>query len=279
LNIETENSSKMEDKLVEIRNNFNENFKAKDYYKKLHKELLVAEDMFVFNLRFLHDVLESGRFKGSKMLELGSAATVHNIASASAHFPNIIQSDLVEENREQLKKWLRGHTEFFDWSHFLDLVAKIESPDSDPKNIRPSLETRIRNSVKGVIKGDVLNDYIVAIDEKKYSDVSPPYDLVSSFWCLENAAPDFDTYVAVLKKINRILKIGGGIIIGGFENGGTMYIGEKPFPYLKLSLNDVTNALNMAGFVNHDIKIQKKLDNDFGYEYENIFCVAAEKEA
>jgi len=237
--------------------------------------------MYVFNLKSVYDVMKSGRFKGAKMLDIGSGSTVHNIASASAHFPNIILSDLVDENREQLKMWLMGHPNCFDWSYMLDLVAKIESPDSDPKHVRPTLEARIRNSVKGVLKCDlsILSDYIVEVDEKKDYDLSPPYDLVSSFWCLENCAVDFTTYAASLKNINQILKPGGGFILAGFENCVKMYtVGEKPFHCMKISLDDVITALNIAGFVNHDIRIQKKPDRDDENFYDNLFFIATEKQ-
>ncbi|GBM07038.1 hypothetical protein AVEN_82247-1, partial [Araneus ventricosus] len=67
----------------------------------------------------------SGRFEGKKLLEVGSGATVHNIASASAYFPIIVQSDFVEDNLENLKLWHKGQSPL-DWSAFLDIVASLE---------------------------------------------------------------------------------------------------------------------------------------------------------
>ncbi|GBO34974.1 hypothetical protein AVEN_125891-1, partial [Araneus ventricosus] len=65
------------------------------------------------------------RFEGKKLLEVGSGATVHSIASASAYFPIIVQSDFVEDNLENLKLWHKGQSPL-DWSAFLDIVASLE---------------------------------------------------------------------------------------------------------------------------------------------------------
>lgn len=266
----------MEDKANEIRKFYTENMKAKVYYQQLHKNLLTIEDLYVFNLKFLYDVFQSGRFEGTKMFEIGSGPTVHYVASASSQFTSIVQSDFVEDNRELLKRWLRGESDHFDWSQFLDLVARVEDLGCDPMTSRQLLSSRIRKAVKGVMKSDVLSDSIVFLNEKSDPDRSPPYDLVTSIWCIENVAPDFDTYVAILKKINNLLRPGGGIIIAGFENGGTWLVGGQPIQYLKLSLNDVATALTMAGFVKHDFRVQEK-SIEFGFDHDSLFCVAAEK--
>lgn len=67
----------------------------------------------------------TGRFSGSKVLDIGSGATVHNIASASARFSNIVQSDYVLDNVEELRRWHKGNS-LLDWSQFLGLVTNIE---------------------------------------------------------------------------------------------------------------------------------------------------------
>ncbi|GFT23171.1 hypothetical protein TNCV_1858891 [Trichonephila clavipes] len=64
-------------------------------------------------------------FKGKKLLEIGSGATVHNIACASAYFPIIVQSDFVKDNREALKRWLKKDSPL-DWSEFLNIPARME---------------------------------------------------------------------------------------------------------------------------------------------------------
>ena len=59
------------------------------------------------------------------MLEIGSGATVHGIASASRKYTSIVQSDYVLDNCEELKKWHLGESTL-DWTQFLELVLSID---------------------------------------------------------------------------------------------------------------------------------------------------------
>lgn len=48
---------------------------------------------------------------------------MHSIASASRVFPNIVMSDYVENNVEELRKWLKGQSSI---KQFLDVQAELE---------------------------------------------------------------------------------------------------------------------------------------------------------
>ncbi|GFT19439.1 uncharacterized protein NPIL_227561 [Nephila pilipes] len=110
---------------ADIKNNFNENLKAIEYHKELHEVLKFIRISYELTSSFIYDVVKSRRFEGKKLLEIGSGATVHNIASASAYFPIIVQSEFVEDNREALKDWLNGNSPL-DWSEFLSAPARLE---------------------------------------------------------------------------------------------------------------------------------------------------------
>ena len=76
--------------------------------------------MIIFIYSFIHF---TGKLQGSKLLEIGSGATVHSVASASQHFKNIVMSDYVEDNLEELKKWLSGSSTI---RQFLDVQSGLE---------------------------------------------------------------------------------------------------------------------------------------------------------
>ncbi|GFY52480.1 uncharacterized protein TNIN_308681 [Trichonephila inaurata madagascariensis] len=87
---------------ADIKKTFIENLKAFGYHE-LHKIFQEIEIYFEITSAFIYDV-KSQRFKSKKLLEIGSGATVHHIACASAYFPIIVQSDFVKDNREALKR-------------------------------------------------------------------------------------------------------------------------------------------------------------------------------
>lgn len=62
----------------------------------------------------------------SRLLELGSGPTVHNVASASGFIPHIVLSEFVEANCEELRRWLKKEPGYLDWTPFIQRVAKAE---------------------------------------------------------------------------------------------------------------------------------------------------------
>lgn len=257
-----------------VKEHYSANLKAKTYNAKFNRLFNMITENFEFILRFLHNVVHSDRFKGSKVLEIGSGATVHNIASASSKYSTIVQTDYVVDNCEELKKWHAGES-VLDWSQFLNMVLKIEGTKTDQQSLQ-DLETRIRKSVKCVVRGDLLNDRVLN-EHELTQETSSPYDLIISVLCIETAASSFEDYVAILKRLNNLLRSGGGLIVCGYENGSPWKIGSSFFPHIKLSIEQISNAFELAGFQICDLKMLPKIKSDYDYKYDHVFCIAAEK--
>ncbi|PRD30787.1 UNVERIFIED_CONTAM: Nnmt [Trichonephila clavipes] len=253
-----------------------ENLKAIEYYKEHCKILNSVKIVFEVMLSFIHDVIKSRRFKGEKLLEIGSGATVHNIASASAYFPIILQSDFVEDNREALKQWHKRESPM-DWSEFLNITARLEDFKSDVNEIRTKIEHRLRNNVKAVVYCNLLSDGILRREEIP-EGAGPPYDLIISMLCLEIPCSDFESFVDVLKRVNTLLKKGGGLIMGSFLEADSWYVGEKKFSKLKICLKDILLALELAGFGHHEVKSFSPVHTEYHLqEHSGYYCVATEK--
>ncbi|CAL1295645.1 unnamed protein product [Larinioides sclopetarius] len=256
------------------KQNFKENLKAIEYHDLLHDLLKTMKIYFEIMAGFIHDVLKSRRFEGKKLLEIGSGATVHNIASASAYFPIIVQSDFVEDNVENLKRWHKGQSPL-DWSAFLDIVAGLEDFKSDTQEVRAKLESRIRRSVKAVVHCDILKDGVLKLEEVP-ADASPPYDLIISVLCLEVPCASLESFVNVLKRLKKLLRKGGGLILTSFNGCNEWEVGKKKFPHLKISLKEIVAALEKAGFGNHDVRSFSPIVIDYNMEYSGHYCIATE---
>ena len=59
-------------------------------------------------------------------MDIGTGATVHTLITASSKFEDITCAEYTEVNRKELKKWLSGAQDAFDWSHFFKFVATLE---------------------------------------------------------------------------------------------------------------------------------------------------------
>ena len=63
---------------------------------------------------------------GGKLVDIGTGATVHTLITASNKFKDITCTEYTEANRKELKKWLSGAKDAFDWSLFFKFVAILE---------------------------------------------------------------------------------------------------------------------------------------------------------
>ncbi|GIY82358.1 hypothetical protein CEXT_203511 [Caerostris extrusa] len=138
------------------------------------------------------------------------------------------------------------------------------------------MESRIRDKVKAVVRCDILSDDVLRIEELP-TDARPPYDLIISILCLEVPCANFDDFVTVLKRVNTLLKKGGGLIIASVYNVAEWYVGKNAFPNLRIDLKDIIVALDKAGFGNHDVKKFSPVKLDYPMEYAGYYCIATEK--
>ena len=59
-------------------------------------------------------------------MDIGTGATVHTLIQASDKFKDITCAEYTEANRNELRKWLSGAQDAFDWSLFFKFCAILE---------------------------------------------------------------------------------------------------------------------------------------------------------
>lgn len=67
-----------------------------------------------------------GEIRGRTLIDVGSGPTIYQLLSACDHFEEIVATDYLAVNREELGRWARGEPGAFDWSPFIQHVCKIE---------------------------------------------------------------------------------------------------------------------------------------------------------
>ncbi|KFM70321.1 Indolethylamine N-methyltransferase, partial [Stegodyphus mimosarum] len=250
---------------------YRKNFKGDEYNEEVKDLLPSAEPLFEFCLAFIQEVLNSKKFEGTKLLEIGSATTIHNIASASSYYTNIVQSEFTEHSREILKLWHKGEIRL-DFSPLLNIIAKLEGYGNELEKGRNILESRIRKAVKCVVSCDLLSNEILKVEELISPETKPPYDLVITMFTLEPACPDSHYFLTALKGINKLLRKGGGLIAAGLENAGEWKVGEKWFPFLRHNVQDIVRALKEAGFGNITFKLHYPHERGIYQIHDSIYC-------
>ncbi|KFM70851.1 Nicotinamide N-methyltransferase, partial [Stegodyphus mimosarum] len=166
---------------------------------------------------------------------------------ASAYFSNIVLTDLVSDNCEEIRRWLSEQSSL-DWSQFFDFISQLEGHTGDKLNTRQELESRTRKAVKCVLECDLLSNLETQLNILDSEEIKPPYDTVLAICCLEEICPNFEAFVDCLRKVNGILRPGGTLVVCSYTNRNVWCVGDKSFHYLYLTLEDILDAMKKANF-------------------------------
>ncbi|CAN2391487.1 amine N-methyltransferase activity [Pristimantis euphronides] len=224
-------------------------FNSLDYYRTYYAngEGILLGEWMEFVLRNMHETFGPGGVKGDILIDFGAGPTIYHLLSACEVFDTIITSDFLEQNREQLEKWLRKDPDALDWSHVVKYVCELEG-NSKSDHWEKKEET-LRRKVTKVLKCDVLA-------KKPYDPVPmPEADCLISCLCIEGPCKDLDAFTIVLKNLKELLKPRGHIILHSVLNCSNYHVGKKRFSWLSLTKDDLEKAFKEAGYEIVNLKV------------------------
>ncbi|XP_005994093.1 phenylethanolamine N-methyltransferase [Latimeria chalumnae] len=185
-----------------------------------------SEDFAVpWKLRCLAEAFGTGKIQGHTLMDIGSGPTIYQLLSACAHFDEIIMTDYLEVNREEIRKWLRADSDIFDWSPFIKHVCSIEGKGEH----WTEKEKRLREKVKRVIPIDIHQQ------NPLHPSILEPVDGLISSFCLEACSPDKESFEKALKNITGLLKPGGYFLMIGALDESFYLAGEAKLTVVPLN--------------------------------------------
>ncbi|CAH2302283.1 phenylethanolamine N-methyltransferase [Pelobates cultripes] len=109
-----------------------------------------------WKLRCLADACASGEIGGQLMVDIGTGPTVYQLLSAFELFKEVVLTDYLEVNRDEIRKWLRGETGTFDWGPYIKHVCNIEGKGlKDPRRGSGERGTCRRETQVGRYAGEI----------------------------------------------------------------------------------------------------------------------------
>ena len=194
-------------------------------------------------LRCSYDVFQS--LPGClSILDYGSGPSILTAISAAAKASEIILSDYTEENRASIGQWLDNTTSAVDWSiYFRYIVVELEGKtESDIA----SRKEQVRKLTKAVVPCDIT------LDPPIESGYHRQYDVVVASLVLTVSSRSQKDYLNNLKKLIKMVKPGGRIMIYDAERsdteGGFYVVGGAKFSYPSVTSDLVSEALKSHGF-------------------------------
>ncbi|XP_040193094.1 nicotinamide N-methyltransferase-like [Rana temporaria] len=227
------------------------------------------DDILKFRLKKLYQTFGPGGIRGDVLIDIGTGPTIYTLLSACESFPYIIASDFTDQNRNELKKWLKNDPEAFDWSEIVKTVCEIEGKSRDKWEEK---QNKLRSIIQKVLKCDVTRSNPLDPVEVPAADC-----LITSF-CLETACKDLESYRCSIQNITRLLRPGGHLVLIG-ALGNTYYmVQQKAFSCLSLDEDAVRGAITQAGYTIQSMEIlpipEKTAHVDTADSLANFFLVA-----
>nr|XP_060643407.1 indolethylamine N-methyltransferase-like [Anolis sagrei ordinatus] len=225
-----------------LREGLKQNFVAKDY---LTTYVSVGSGgpptcgtIYASAVDKLHKTFSKGGIRGDTLIDIGSGPTIYQHVSACEYFKEIIASDFLEQNREEIKKWLNKDPDAYDWSLVLQYVCELEG---DREKWRER-EEKLRKTIKQVLPCDAT------LTNPFDPLVIPPADCLLSTFALEVACKDHSVYRSVVKNLGALVKPGGHLIFAATLGVSFWMVGSCKFDCLALTPELVEGSVKEAGF-------------------------------
>ena len=208
-----------------------------------------------------------------RLLEFSGGPSIEGLISAVPHVNEIIFSAHTEGERKEVELWKFEKDGAHDWSnYFKKIVCELEKVTGDTAWC--DREKLLRQRVTAIIGCDIVQDYPLSIKQD-------PFEIISTSFCLEIACSTFHEYKAAVKKLVSLLKPGGFLTMFIVERETFYRVGQKKWPTLPVTLEQVKEALADAGMVvlvaERDPASIHDIENPTISDYKAVLFVAAQR--
>lgn len=211
--------------------------------------------------------------RNARVLEFGGGPVIKNLIGAAPFVQEIVFAAYTESERREVELWKDNKQGAHDWSPFFQYVVN-ELEGKEGEAVWQEREALLRSQIKAIIACDITQEYPLMIKQE-------PFDIVSTSLCLEAACKSYDEYKTAVKKLGSLLKPGGFMIMTAVERETFYMAGGKRWFCLSLTLAQIREALELAGFVileaERDPAPIEQINNPTVSDYKALLFVAAQK--
>ena len=203
------------------------------------------QKIFLWQLAQFHDFYSSNFIKNARILEYGGGpCSIYPLISAVPFASEIIFAEYAEQNRRQTEMWKEGSGEGADFTTlFQHVLANLEGSDRNSVENAKKREDKLRSLISAIVPCDITEK--MAVDP----EVQVPFDIVSTHYCLICACQTIEDYKSGLRKLAKLLRPGGRIVMTEAVRSSFYIVGEEKISTLSLDSRDlVTSCVQQAGF-------------------------------
>ena len=164
------------------------------------------------------------------------------LISAAPYVSEIVHTAYTADERREIELWKNEMDGAHNWKPtFQHVVGELESKVGD--EALQEREALVRSRLK-ILGCDITQEDPIGPTEEPM-----PFSIICTSLVLEAACKTYVEYKASIKKLGKLLKLGGYLVMVAIENETFYKVEDHKFPVLTLTLRKIEEALEEAGFV------------------------------
>ena len=220
-------------------NSFNSKEYLQTYYSRMELDLF-REVLFK---DFFQKYKSKWDVKSARLLDFSGGAVILNYVSAAPHVAEIVHAAYTQDERREIELWKNNDEGAYDWIPYIkQVVQEIEGLEGDT-----AWQERVkilRSKIKVVSCNNINETY--PIDPVLGKDL---FSIVCTSYTLEVTSKTLNDLKMAVKKLVKLLRLGGYLVILLDEDESFYLVGEKRIPVLPVSLDQLKEAVEEAGCV------------------------------
>lgn len=177
-------------------------------------------------------------------LELGCGPTVHHAIALAPYIESLDISDYLEDNINEVKKWVDNSKDAFSWNHYTEEILNAEGLTVNYSDIM-ARENVLREKVESFYLCDITKMPPITNNKK--------YDLVISFYCTEEVASSNAEWEKIMANISSMVAPGGILILSAIRDTDRYILGDPKgihewLPCTLVTEKSMRNSLNDLGY-------------------------------
>lgn len=244
-----------------------------DYIAAFNPKAYLAEcydgpdEEHIFNIHFLVEAMQSLP-PDLMVLEVGGGPTLHSVAVVAPHAAEIHFCDYVPANLAEVRRWLDGQPDAFDWRPFIQVALRQAHLPATPAAVEQRA-AEMRRKLTRLLPCDVLQ-------AAPLGDCAGQYDLVLAPHCTDVAAATPAQWQQVMHHITSLVKPGGWLFIAVTTGATHNTVGSQIFPCVDLSAEAIYQGYQTAGYEAHTIHLAT-IPAAAKYEFSGVTYAIAQK--
>jgi len=207
-----------------------------EYYKTIGPE---NHTILAFLHRSYQEIFK--KLTKADVLEFGGGPTIYQLISLARYPVVIIFSEYGDANLNEIDLWLKRKKSAFSWRPFIRQVLELEGVKPDISHIQKRTD-EIRKKVIRLIHCDAKSvSPLKKIGTRKF-------DIVSTHFVAESITDTTRSWANVLRSIIKHVDKDGFLVMSAITGARYYTVGNKNFPAVPVSLENITAALQAEGF-------------------------------